>query len=156
MSIVSRISEYFNRLYRGWNQRRKWKNVTVGRNTTFGEDVYIHYSGKVVIGHDTMISARVIIHTATHDYSILPLRKSSIHKKTIIGHHVWIGTGAIILPGIRIGDYAVVGAGSVVTKNVMPGDIVVGNPAKFIKKRKCSIHKMTLRGFYESTKEDKA
>jgi len=52
-----------------------------------------------------------------------------------LGHDVWVGTDAIILSGVTIGDGAVVAAGSVVTKDVPPYAIVGGNPAKFIKKR---------------------
>lgn len=56
-------------------------------------------------------------------------------SRVIIGNDVWIGCNAIIMPGITVGDGAVIGAGSVVTKNVEPYSIVVGNPAKEIKKR---------------------
>ena len=52
-----------------------------------------------------------------------------------IGHDVWIGQNAIILSGITIGSGAVIGAGSVVTKDIQPYDIVVGNPAKKIRRR---------------------
>lgn len=54
---------------------------------------------------------------------------------TIIGNDVWIGNGAYMKPGIRIGDGAVIGMGSVVTKDVEPYAIVAGNPAKVIRKR---------------------
>lgn len=54
-------------------------------------------------------------------------------KPVHIGRNVWIGVGAIILPGVTIGDNAVVAAGAVVTKDVAPNTIVGGNPAKFIK-----------------------
>ena len=54
---------------------------------------------------------------------------------TIIEDYVWIGTRAIILPGVRIGKGAVIGAGSVVTKDVGEYEFVAGNPAKFIKRR---------------------
>ena len=47
-----------------------------------------------------------------------------------LGNNVWIGGGAIILPGVTIGDNAVVGAGSVVTRDVPAGAVVVGNPAR--------------------------
>ena len=50
-----------------------------------------------------------------------------------IGDDVWIGAGAIILPGVTIGEGAVVGAGAVVTKDIPPFAIVVGNPAKIIR-----------------------
>ena len=52
-----------------------------------------------------------------------------------IGDHVWIGTGAIILPGVNLGEGCVVGAGSVVTRSVDPYVIVAGNPARMIKRR---------------------
>lgn len=54
---------------------------------------------------------------------------------TVIGNDVWIGTEAIILSGIKIGNGAVIGARSLVTKDIAPYSIVGGNPAKFIKKR---------------------
>lgn len=54
---------------------------------------------------------------------------------TIIGNDVWIGNGAIVLRGVNVGDGAVIGAGAVVTKDVEPYSIVVGAPARAIKKR---------------------
>ena len=50
-----------------------------------------------------------------------------------LGNHVWVGTGATILPGVSLGDGAVVGAGAVVAKSVPPHAIVVGNPARVIR-----------------------
>ncbi len=57
------------------------------------------------------------------------------YNNIIIGNDVWIGAGAILLPGIEIEDGAIIGAGSVVTKNVPAYSIFAGNPAKFIRKR---------------------
>lgn len=54
---------------------------------------------------------------------------------TVIGNDVWIGQNAVILPGVQIGDGAIVGAYSVVGSNVQPYSIVVGNPAKEVRKR---------------------
>jgi acetyltransferase-like isoleucine patch superfamily enzyme len=54
---------------------------------------------------------------------------------TYIGHDVWIGYAAVILPGVRVGDGAVIGAGAVVTKDVDPYDIVTGIPAKRLRAR---------------------
>ncbi len=51
-------------------------------------------------------------------------------KSVVIGENVWIGGGAIILPGVNIGDNAIVGAGSVVVEDVQADAIVVGNPAR--------------------------
>ncbi len=54
---------------------------------------------------------------------------------TVIGNNVWIGYDAVIMPGVKIGDGAIIGAKSVVTRDVLPYEIVVGNPAKVVKKR---------------------
>ena len=54
---------------------------------------------------------------------------------TVIGNDVWIGQNAVILPGVHIGDGAIIGANSVVGSNVAPYTIVIGNPAKVLRKR---------------------
>lgn len=66
------------------------------------------------------------------DQAFLDWRRS---QKTYIGHDTWIGHGAIIMPGVKIGNGAVVGSGAIVTKDVDPYTIVIGVPAKPIKKR---------------------
>jgi len=63
------------------------------------------------------------------------VKKDVYKEKTIIGNDVWIGVGALVLPGINIGDGAIIGGGSVVTKDIPPYAIAVGNPAKVIKYR---------------------
>lgn len=63
------------------------------------------------------------------------LRDLPIKGDTIIGNDVWIGQNATILPGVQIGDGAIIGANSVVGSNVAPYTIVVGNPARMVKKR---------------------
>jgi phosphonate metabolism protein (transferase hexapeptide repeat family) len=62
-------------------------------------------------------------------------REARIAQRVEIGHDVWIGHGAIILPGMRIGHGAVIAAGAVVTKDVAPFAIVGGVPARFLKWR---------------------
>ena len=56
-------------------------------------------------------------------------------KPIVIEDYVWIATGAMILPGVTVGEGAVVAAGSVVTKDVPPWTVVAGNPAREVKKR---------------------
>jgi acetyltransferase-like isoleucine patch superfamily enzyme len=110
-------------------------NVKVSKNASIGGDVYMFKTAPITIGEHTMIASKVIIHTSTHDYNDHPMWLKRIDRPVHIGKHVWIGTGSIILPGVKISDYAVVGAGSVVTANVPEGAIVVGNPARIIKWR---------------------
>ncbi|MCW7079146.1 MAG: hypothetical protein OCU16_06440 [Candidatus Methanospirare jalkutatii] len=66
------------------------------------------------------------------------LRKYNVEKvgKVRIKHDAWIGTGAIILPNVTIGEFSIIGAGAVVTKDVPPYTVVAGIPARIIKKIK--------------------
>ena len=65
----------------------------------------------------------------------LPPRYRPLLSKgpVIIGHHVHIGEGACIMPGVTVGDHSVIGAGAVVTRSIPPYSIAVGSPAKVIK-----------------------
>ena len=106
-------------------------NLAIGAFTFLGKvNVALHCP--VIIGSRVCINDGVHILSASHDVSDPKwnLVKSSI----IIDDYVWIGIGAMILPGVHLGRGAVVGAGAVVCKSVAPGNIVVGNPAKPISK----------------------
>jgi acetyltransferase-like isoleucine patch superfamily enzyme len=110
---------------------------SIGRYCSFGElvqmgrhshpldfistsPIFYHHSDNVlgVLNHDALISAPMI-----------PSRPPTSVKPTVVGNDVYIGHGAFILPGVRIGDGAVIGACSVVTKDVPPYAIVAGSPA---------------------------
>jgi serine acetyltransferase len=67
------------------------------------------------------------VHILAHD------RTRGLYVHTFIGEHTFLGTNAIILPGVRIGDHCVIGAGSIVTKDVPSGCVVAGNPAQVIR-----------------------
>jgi len=110
-------------------------NAIISKNTDIAKNVLMFETAPITIGEHTMIACGVIIHTSTHDYNDHPMWLKRIDRPVDIGRHVWIGAGAIILPGVRIDDYAVVGAGSIVTANVPEGAIVAGNPARIIKFR---------------------
>jgi maltose O-acetyltransferase len=86
---------------------------------------------KVTIGDGTQIGPAVQIYAADHPRDPAQRRSGlELGRPVHVGRNVWIGGGAIILPGVTIGDDAVVGAGSVVTKDVLPGVTVRGNPAR--------------------------
>ncbi|MDF2553869.1 MAG: hexapeptide repeat-containing transferase [Chryseobacterium sp.] len=113
------------------------ENISIGNNCSINSFVHIWGSGGVNIGNDVLIASHVSITSLTHEYTEDSIRYAPIvSKPVILEDDVWIGTGAIILPGIKIGKSAVVGAGSVVTKDVPDYAIVVGNPAKILKMRK--------------------
>jgi acetyltransferase-like isoleucine patch superfamily enzyme len=80
------------------------------------------------VGRNVSISAEVQVLTGDHDLHAPTFEGRT--RSVVIGNYVFIGTRALILPGVSIGDGAAVGAGSVVTKNVPPGFIVAGAPAR--------------------------
>ncbi len=104
------------------------KQVVIGRNVAIAEFVHIWGGGGVTIGDNAMIAAQVVITSQTHNVSV-ERRRESVRKAVSIGENAWIGSGAIILPGISIGKNAVVAAGAVVTRNVADNAIVAGVPA---------------------------
>ena len=108
-----------------------------GFNIFLGEGVFLNFNCvildvvEVSIGDGTQIGTGVQILTADHPRDAAE-RATGIEwgRPIRIGRNVWIGGGAIILPGVTIGDDALIGAGSVVTRDVPAGATVVGNPAR--------------------------
>lgn len=113
-------------------------NIRIGSNTHLGDFIVISGVGGVEIGEDVAISSRVSIysHSNCHTNKKVLMRQQVIKGKVVIGNNVLIGTDTVILPGVRVGSNSVVGAGSIVTKDVPDNTIVVGNPARIIKKIK--------------------
>ena len=112
------------------------EKVSIGDRTTFGGRVFINGLGGVTIGNDCLIAYGTIITSATHDPSVEVMNHVTEAKPITIGNNVWIGAGAIILPGVELADGIAVGAGSVVTKSFMePNVILVGTPAKISRDR---------------------
>jgi len=113
-----------------------------GFNIRLGEGVFLNFNCvildvvEVTIGDKTQIAPGVQILTADHPRSP-EVRASGLEfgRPIHIGRNVWIGGGAIILPGVTIGDDALIGAGSVVTRDVPAGATVVGNPARVLAAR---------------------
>ncbi|MBS7700517.1 MULTISPECIES: sugar O-acetyltransferase [unclassified Chelatococcus] len=108
-----------------------------GYNISLGRGVFLNFNCcildvvKVTIGDMTQIGTAVQILTPDHPRDPAQRRRMlESGRPVVIGENVWIGSGAIILPGVTIGDDAIIGAGSVVTRDVPPGAVAVGNPAR--------------------------
>lgn len=119
--------------------------INTGQNLILGDDVdvakgvMITTKGGVEIGDRVLLGYGTKIFSSNHE--IPPIGEpypvsGKVYKKVTIEKDSWIGAGAIILPGVRIGEGALVAAGSIVTKDVDANCIVAGNPAKKIGMRK--------------------
>ncbi|QDZ94274.1 sugar O-acetyltransferase [Bacillus altitudinis] len=108
--------------------------IEVGEHFFANFDAVLLDVCKITIGDHCLLGPNVHIYTAGHPLNPEE-RQTGIEfgKPVTIGHHVWIGGGAIINPGVTIGDHAVITSGSVVTKGVPVNVIVGGNPAKILK-----------------------
>lgn len=108
-----------------------------GYNIRLGQNVFLNFNcvlldvTEITIGDRTQIGPSVQIYAADHPLDST-LRRANLEngKPVRIGANVWIGGGAIILPGVTIGDDAIIGAGSIVTRDVPAGAKAVGNPAR--------------------------
>ena len=108
-----------------------------GYNIRLGDGVFLNFNCvildvvEVTIGDRTQIGPAVQIYAADHPRDAETRREGLEFGRPVrIGSDVWIGGGAIILPGVTIGDGALIGAGSVVTRDVAAGATVMGNPAR--------------------------
>ncbi|MEU4983022.1 sugar O-acetyltransferase [Streptomyces sp. NPDC021969] len=111
--------------------------VDYGSNITVGARTFVNYNltaldvAAITIGEDCQIGPNVQLLTPTHPLEPGPRRdKLEAARPIVIGDNVWLGGGAIVLPGVTIGDNAVIGAGAVVTKDVPANVVAVGNPAR--------------------------
>lgn len=110
-----------------------------GTNIELGERVFFNFNCVVLdvcpvrIGSFTLFGPAVQIYTAMHPLDAEQRRSKEFGRAVEIGSDVWVGGGAIILPGVRIGARAVIGAGSVVTRDVPEGVFAAGNPCRTIR-----------------------
>ncbi|WP_437956040.1 sugar O-acetyltransferase [Sorangium sp. So ce119] len=114
--------------------------VDYGAHITIGARCFANFGlvaldvAPITIGDDVQIGPNVQLLTPTHPVEPEPRRQKWEAAKPIkIGNNVWLGGGAIVLPGVTIGDNTVVGAGSVVTRDLPANVVAVGNPARAIR-----------------------
>lgn len=113
--------------------RTSGRRVSIGNGTVVNQKCLIYTSGGLIIGNNVSISAEVALITGTHDINDPGFL--SDYRPIVIDDYAWIGTRAMILQGVTIGQGAVVMAGAVVTKDVEPFAVVGGVPARQITER---------------------
>jgi maltose O-acetyltransferase len=110
-----------------------------GSNIELGERVFFNFNCVVLdvcsvkIGDFTLFGPGVQILTPMHPLNAEQRRKEEFGKPIEIGSDVWIGGGAIILPGVRVGSRTVIGAGSIVTRDIPEGMFAAGNPCRVVR-----------------------
>lgn len=113
------------------------RNISVGDHSLINMNCTLLDTGNIIIGHHTLIGPDVKIYAAVHPikaedrFFTDEYGNDAVRTRTapvVIGNYVWIGGGAIILPGVAIGDGAGIGAGSVVKDSVPAGTLACGNP----------------------------
>jgi maltose O-acetyltransferase len=108
-------------------------NIHLGTRVFFNFNCVVLDVCRVRIGDYTLIGPAVQIYTPMHPFDAAQRRLAEFGKPVDIGADVWIGGGAIILPGVRIGSRTVIGAGSVVTRDVPDQVFAAGNPCRVIR-----------------------
>ena len=113
-------------------------HTAFGKFTKVGKGVFINFGctfldrGGITLEDDVFIGANVQLVTENHPEQP-SVRRNVYTKPIVIRRGAWIGAGAIILPGVTIGEHSIVAAGAVVTKSVPDNVIVAGNPARVMR-----------------------
>ena len=109
-------------------------NITLGSKVFFNFNCVILDPAPVTIGNNVLFGPAVQIYAATHPLNASERRTWFECARSVeIGSDVWMGGGAIVCPGVRIGDRSVIGAGSVVTRDIPNDVIAAGNPCRVIR-----------------------
>lgn len=115
-------------------------HVDYGSHLTIGARCFANFGlvaldvAPITIGDDVQIGPNVQLLTPTHPVEAEPRRqKWEAAQPIVIGDNVWLGGGAIVLPGVTIGANTVVGAGAVVSRDLPPDVVAVGNPARVVR-----------------------
>jgi len=119
--------------------------ISIGNNVTIRPGTFLLADplgdgGEIIIEDKVLVGSSVHFYTNNHEFSDIskPIfdqghQKSSKSKSIILRKGCWIGAGAIILPGVEIGENSIIGAGTIVTKSVPINSLVVGNPGRVIR-----------------------
>src|SRR5436190_6057280 len=107
-------------------------NIRLGKRCFFNFNCVVLDVCLVTVGNHTLFGPAVQVYTATHPLNAELRRTQESGKRIEIGSDVWVGGGAIICPGVKIGSKTVIGAGSVVTRDIPDAVFAAGNPCRVI------------------------
>jgi maltose O-acetyltransferase len=108
-------------------------NILLGQRVFFNFNCVVLDVCRVTVGDYTLFGPAVQIYTATHPMNAALRRQQEFGKPVEVGSDVWVGGGAILCPGVRVGSRSVIGAGSVVARDVPEGVFAAGNPCREIR-----------------------
>jgi maltose O-acetyltransferase len=108
-------------------------NILLGARVFFNFNCVVLDVCRVTVGDYTLFGPAVQVYTATHPMDAGLRRTQELARPIEIGSDVWVGGGAIICPGVKIGSKSVIGAGSVVTRDIPDGVFAAGNPCRIIR-----------------------
>lgn len=181
MSLLGGISRLMQNIYRAWLRREVARipfgargvnveivprcrfenpeNIFIGDHVRIGHGAAFHGVGGITIGDNISFSPGVQIHTSNHRYEggeAIPYDQVSFFKPVRVESHCWIGAGALICPGVTLGEGSVVAMGAVVTRDVPPCAVVGGNPARVLKERdRAAFERLRAEGrFYMRMKKE--
>src|SRR3989344_188442 len=125
------------------------QNIFLGENVFINQQCIIAADEKITIGDNVNIGFRCMLLTSNYELYPNPIsnRRTRYYEPIIIEKNVWLGAGAIILPGIKVGEGSVVAAGAVVTKDVPPYTLVGEVPARIIRKMDIQDTHVTIKKF---------
>lgn len=103
--------------------------ISIGENVRFNDGVFLNIGLSLTISDGATLSANVFVTDTTSDVKLLPIHVHT-REPVVIGKDVWIGAGAIILPGVNIGDGCVIAAGAVLSQSTGQNEVWIGNPAR--------------------------
>lgn len=143
---VTVMNFIFQRLFRinsGVNFSIHYTSTVVSPKNLFTESffsfavsggIYVQAKNYVFVGKDVLIAPGVKIISSNHEINHQKRNENSVNSPIIIGDSCWIGANAVILPGVKLGSNVIVGAGAIVTKSFPSNSVIIGNPAKVLKK----------------------
>lgn len=114
------------------------KGVRIGDNSGIGDFSFFGAAGGIQIGSNVIMGQNVRFHSENHNFDRvdIPIKEQGVtNKGIIVGDDCWIGSGAVFLDGVQVGEGCVIGANTLVNKDIPPYSVAVGNPVKIVKNR---------------------